>query len=54
VERHLAALEALDGDTRAGLLALLASAGSLALAGADATADTHAALAGTRIVAKIS
>src|SRR5262249_40871771 len=50
VERHLAALEALDGHAGAGLLALDAAAGSLALARADAPAHAHAALAGAGIV----
>src|SRR5690606_9694315 len=36
VERHLAALEAVDGDARARALALHAAAGGLAGAGADA------------------
>ena len=52
VERHLAALEALDRDARAALLALLAAAGGLALARADAASDAHAALAGAGIVAE--
>src|SRR3546814_18668197 len=39
VERHLAALEAVDRDARAALLALLAAAGGLALARADAASD---------------
>src|ERR1044072_1145177 len=45
VQRHLAAFEALDGDTRARGLALAAAAAGLALAGADAAADTRAVLA---------
>src|SRR3546814_1632518 len=46
VERHLAALEAVDRDARAALLALLAAAGGLDLARADAASDAHPALAG--------
>ena len=53
VERHLAALEALDGHARAALLALLAAAAGLALARADAASDADAALAGARIVADV-
>ena len=41
MQRHLAALEALDGDAGAGLLALDAASAGLALAGADAAADAH-------------
>ena len=50
VERHLAALEAVDGDAGARLLALDAAAGGLALARADAAADALARLAGARVV----
>jgi hypothetical protein len=46
VERHLAALEALHGDARAALLALLAAARGLAQARTDAATDADAALAG--------
>src|SRR6187455_3069470 len=52
VERHLAALEALDRDARAALLALLAAARGLAQARTDAAADADAALAGTGVVAE--
>src|SRR4051794_16421518 len=50
VERHLAALEALDGDAGAGFLALDAATGGLALARADAAAHAHAGLAGAGVV----
>src|SRR5262249_2879270 len=50
VERHLATLEALDGDAGARLLALHAAARGLALARADAAADAHARLAGSGVV----
>src|SRR6478609_6564981 len=53
VERHLAALEALDGNARTALLALLAAAAGLALARADAASDADAALAGAGIVPDI-
>ena len=53
VERHLAAFEALDGNARTALLALLAACRGLALARADTTADTDAALAGTGIVTDV-
>src|SRR6201999_2335636 len=46
VDRHLAAFEAIDGDAAARLLALDAPAARLALAGADALAQTDAHLAG--------
>src|SRR5690606_13735281 len=46
VERHLAALEAVDGDARARALALDAAAAGLAGAGADAAADALARLGG--------
>src|SRR5882757_540407 len=45
MQRHLAALEALDAHARTRGLALAAAARSLALAGTDATADAHAFLA---------
>src|SRR5690606_4349665 len=44
VERHLAALEAVDGDARARALALHAAAAGLAGARADAAADALARL----------
>ena len=44
VQRHLAAFEAVDGDAGAGLLALHAATGGLALARARAAADAHALL----------
>src|SRR5690606_8633560 len=53
VQRHLAAFEALDADARARFGTLLAASSSLALAGTNATADTHTALTGTIIVTKI-
>src|SRR5688500_13670339 len=53
VERHLAALEAGDRYARARLGALLAAAGGLAEAGADAATDADAGLAGTIIVPEI-
>ena len=46
MQRHLAALEALDAHARARGLALAAAAAGLALAGADAAADALARLAG--------
>src|SRR3569623_2477223 len=52
VERHLAALEAADRDARARRLALAATTAGLALARADATANPHAGLVGSRIVAE--
>ena len=52
MQRHLAALEALDRDAGARLLTLDAAAAGLALAGADAAADAHAVLACARIVGK--
>src|SRR5690606_6111983 len=51
VERHLAALEAVDGNAGARRLALAATATGLALARADAAANAHAQLAGAGIVA---
>src|SRR5690349_4610914 len=53
VERHLAALEALDGDAGARLLALHAAARGLALARADTAAHAHAALAGAGVVGDV-
>src|SRR5471032_630431 len=53
IKRHLAALEALDGHATARLLALHATAGSLALAGADAAAHAHATLAGAFVVSDL-
>src|SRR5207237_3702536 len=47
VQRHLAALEALDAHARARGLALAAAAAGLAAARADAAADTMALLART-------
>src|ERR1700733_8085018 len=46
MQRHLAAFEALDADAGARGLTLAAATGSLALAGADATADALSRLAG--------
>src|ERR1043166_5375880 len=45
VQRHLPALEPLDAHARARGLAFAAASAGLALAGADAAADTHAILA---------
>src|SRR5215213_4565351 len=53
VKRHLAALEALDGDSGAGRLALAAPPTLLALAGAGAPADAHPVLGRARIVADL-
>src|SRR4029077_20909039 len=53
VERHLAAFETVDGNTRARDLALAATARRLALAGADAAAHAHAPLARARIVGEL-
>src|SRR4051812_23420164 len=50
VERHLAALEAVDGNAGARGLPLAAAAAGLALARADAASDAHAGLVGARIV----
>ena len=52
IERHLAALEALDGHAAARLLALDAAPGGLALAGADAAPDPPGGPAGACIVRK--
>ena len=51
MQRHLTALEALDGDAGARLLALDAAAAGLALAGADAPADAHPALVRAVVIA---
>src|SRR5262249_30239877 len=48
MQRHLAALEALDADARARGLALAAAATGLASARADAATDAAALLAGAR------
>src|SRR5262249_54878577 len=53
VQRHLAALEALDGDAGARLLALDAAARGLAQAGADAAAQALLAAPRARIVADL-
>src|SRR5271155_2954391 len=50
MQGHLAALEALDADARAGRLALAAAAGLLALAGPDAAPDAHARLRRSGVV----
>src|SRR6185312_14379704 len=50
MQRHLATFEAANRDARAGRLALAAAATRLAEARTDATADTHAKLAGAGIV----
>src|SRR5215472_7617268 len=50
MERHLAALEALNSHTGPRSLALAAASAGLAHARADATADAHALLARTRLV----
>ena len=50
MERHLAAFKAIDGNARTRLGTLLATAAGLALAGTDATAHAHTALAGAIIV----
>src|SRR6185295_8676673 len=54
MQRHLAALEALDAHARTRGLALAAAARSLALAGTDATADAHALLARAGVVGDIA
>src|SRR3954452_8221266 len=54
MQRHLAALEALDSHARTRGLALAAAARSLALAGTDATADAHAFLARAGVVGDIA
>ena len=53
IDRHLAALETVDGTPVRDLLTLYATAAGLALARADAAADAHARLAGTGVVAQI-
>ena len=53
VQRHLAALEALDGDAGTALLALLAAAAGLALARTDAPAHADATMAGAFVVADV-
>src|SRR5690606_10163856 len=50
MQRHLAALETLDGNARAGRLALDAAPTGLAGAGANTAADALARLGGPRIV----
>ena len=52
MERHLAAFEAGDADALAALLALLAAATGLALAGTDTASDADLGLAGTLVVAE--
>src|SRR6185437_7806672 len=54
MQRHLAALEALDAHAGARGLALAAAARGLALARADATADAHALFARAGIVGDIA
>src|SRR5256884_5112187 len=54
MQRHLAALEALDAHARTRGLALAAATRSLALAGTDATADAHALLARAGVVGDIA
>src|SRR3546814_13057067 len=53
VERHLAAIEAVDRSARAAPLALLAAAGGLALARAGAASHAHQALPGTMVRAEL-
>src|SRR5215831_10923023 len=53
MQRHLAAFEALDAHACARGLALAAATAGLALPGPDAAADTHAPLAGPRIVGNL-
>src|SRR5437867_3910771 len=53
VERHLAALEALDVHAGARRLALAAATAGLALAGPNAAADPHAGLAGAGVVREL-
>ena len=53
MQRHLAALEALDAHARARGLALAAASAGLALAGADAASDPGAVLAGSRPVGEL-
>ena len=54
MQRHLAALEALDTHARTRGLALAAAARGLALARTDATADAHALLARAGVVGDIA
>src|SRR6476659_3788981 len=54
MQRHLAALEALDAHARTRGLALAAAARSLALARTDATADAHTLLARAGVVGDIA
>src|SRR6201993_2002796 len=54
MHRHLAAFKTLDADARTRGLALAAAARGLALAGTDATADTHALLARAGIVGDLA
>src|SRR5258705_3058203 len=53
MQRHLATFETLDAHAGARGLTLAATAGGLALAGADATADPHALLARAGLVGDI-
>src|SRR5258708_2583811 len=53
MEGLLAAFEALDAHACPGGLALAAATAGLALPGPDAAADTHAPLAGPRIVGNL-
>src|SRR3546814_11703396 len=52
VQRHLSAFKAVDADAGTRLGALLSATSSLALARADAPADTHAALASACIISE--
>src|SRR4030088_3840403 len=54
MDRHLAAFESLDAHAGARGLALAATAGGLALAGTDATADPHALFGRGGIVGDIA
>ena len=54
MQRHLAAFEALDAHARTRGLALAATAGRLALAGANAAADAHALFAGAGVIGDIA
>src|SRR5262249_27341364 len=54
VERHLAALAALDAPVRARRLPLAAAAAGLTLPGADAAADPHAGLACAGVVGDLA
>jgi hypothetical protein len=53
VQRHLTAFEALYGNSRTALLALLAAPRGFALARADAPADADLAMAGAFLVADV-